>query len=48
MAFKDDLSFIKKGFDKLLESLDIDKNGYCIEEYKGTNHVFCMVRLKDK
>ena len=47
-GFRDDLSSIKKAFDKLLESPDIDKNGYCIEEYKGTDDVFCMVRLKDK
>ncbi len=46
--FRNDLSSIKKAFDKLLDSPDIDKNGYCIEEYKGTDDVFCMVRLKDK
>ena len=46
--FRDDLSSIKKAFDKLLESPDIDKNGCCIEEYKGIDDVFCMVRLKDK
>ena len=46
--FRDDLSSIKKAFDKLIDSPDIDKNGYCIEEYKGTDDVFCMVRLKDK
>lgn len=46
--FRDDLSSIKKAFDKLLDSPDIEKNGYCIEEYKGTDDVFCMVRLKDK
>ncbi len=46
--FRNDLSSIKKAFDKLIDSPDIDKNGYCIEEYKGTDDVFCMVRLKDK
>ena len=46
--FKDDLSAIKNAFDKLLISSDIDPNSYCIEEYKGTDDVFCMVKLKDK
>ena len=46
--FRDDLSAIKKAFDKLLSSSDIDPNSYCIEEYKGTDDVVCMVKLKDK
>ena len=46
--FRDDLSAIKKAFDKLLSNSDIDPNSYCIEEYKGTDDVVCMVKLKDK
>jgi hypothetical protein len=46
--FRKDLSSIKKTFDEILANPDIDPNGYCIEEYKGTEDVFCMVRLKDK
>lgn len=46
--FKKDLSAINKAFDKLLLNTNIDPNGYCIEEYKGIDDVFCMVRLKDK
>ncbi len=46
--FRKDLSLIKKVFDQLLTNSDIDKNGYCIEEYKGINNVFCMVRIKNE
>lgn len=46
--FRDDLSSIKQTFDLLLANPNIDPNGYCIEEYKGINDVFCMVKLKDK
>jgi len=46
--FRKDLSSIKKTFDEILTTPDIEPNGYCIEEYKGTEDVFCMVRLKDK
>ncbi|WP_347375052.1 hypothetical protein [Aequorivita sp. Q41] len=46
--FRKDLSLIKKVFDQLLTNSDIDKNGYCIEEYKGINDVFCMVRIKNE
>jgi len=46
--FRDDLSSIKQTFDLLLTNPNIDPNGYCIEEYKGINDVFCMVKLKDK
>jgi hypothetical protein len=46
--FMQDIHQIGKAFNKLLSSPDIDPNGYCIEEYKGINDVFCMVRLKDE
>lgn len=46
--FRNDLSAIKKAFDKLLTHPDIDKNGYCIENYKGIDDVFCMVRLESE
>lgn len=44
--FRKDLSLIKAAFDQLLANPDIDPNGYCIEEYKGIDDVFCMVRLR--
>lgn len=46
--FRKDLSSIKKAFDQLLTNPYIDKNGYYIEEYKGIDDVFCMVRLKSE
>lgn len=46
--FRKDISAIKKAFDLLLKNPGIDKNGYCIEEYKGIDDVFCMVRLQGK
>ncbi|MEO6488508.1 MAG: hypothetical protein ABIO04_01100 [Ferruginibacter sp.] len=36
---------IGKVFSKLLSTPMLDPNGFCIEWYKSTNEVLCMVRL---
>ena len=45
--FRKDLSLIKVAFDQLLTLPDVDPSGYCIEEYKGKEDVFCMIRLQN-
>ena len=45
--FRKDLSQIRVAFDQLLAIPDVDPNGYCIEEYKGIEDVFCMIRLQN-
>jgi PhnB protein len=46
--FRKDLTSIKKAFNILIANPKIDPDGYYIEEYKGIDDVFCMVRLKDE
>lgn len=44
--FRNDISSIKKAFDKITANSDIDPNGYFIEWYQGMDDVICMVKLK--
>jgi predicted transcriptional regulator YdeE len=37
----------KTVFEQLLAHPDIDRNGACVEWYKGVDEVICMVRLND-
>jgi hypothetical protein len=45
--YMQELTAIRKAFDKLLVTPDIDPEGYCVEWYIGNKDVKCMVRLKD-
>ncbi|SMO36958.1 transcriptional regulator [Solitalea koreensis] len=42
-----DLSSIGRTFKQLLESPDLDPQGYCVEWYLSKKDVKCMIRLKD-
>jgi hypothetical protein len=45
--FMDDIPAIGKAFEELMQSPDIDPQGYCVEWYFNETDVHCMIRMAD-
>lgn len=42
-----DPSRIQQAFNTLLKSVELDPQGYCLEQYIGSKDLICLVKLKD-
>lgn len=46
--FKNNIQMIGNTFQKLLKDPQLDKSSYCLEWYKGSDDVLCLVKLDAK